>query len=40
MAKGWTKFPHAEKKFEYTRASLKKSWDRLHRGDAEPFPKE
>lgn len=39
MAKGWTKFPHAEKKFEYTRASLKKSWDRLHRGDAEPFPK-
>ncbi len=39
MAKGWTKFPHAEKKFEYTRASLKKSWDRLHKGDAEPFPK-
>ena len=39
MAKGWTKFPHAEKKFEYTRASLKKAWDRLHKGDAEPFPK-
>ena len=39
MAKGWTKFPHAEKKFEHTRASLKKSWDRLHKGDAEPFPK-
>jgi len=39
MAKGWTKFPHAQKKFEYTRASLKKSWDRLHKGDAEPFPK-
>jgi tetratricopeptide (TPR) repeat protein len=40
MAKGWTKFPHAEKKFNYTRTSLKKSWDRLHRGDAEPFPKD
>ena len=40
MAKGWTKFPHAEKKFEYTRASLKKAWDRLHRGDAEPYPKD
>ena len=39
MAKGWSKFPHAQKKFEYTRASLKKSWDRLHKGDAEPFPK-
>ena len=39
MAKGWTKFPHAQKKFEHTRASLKKSWDRLHKGDAEPFPK-
>ena len=40
MAKGWTKFPHAEKKFEYTRASLKKAWDRLHRSDAEPYPKD
>ena len=40
MAKGWTKFPHAQKKFEYTRASLKKAWDRLHRGDAEPYPKD
>ncbi len=39
MAKGWTKFPHAAKKFEHTRTSLKKSWDRLHKGDAEPFPK-
>ncbi|MGH6612470.1 MAG: hypothetical protein ACRECQ_19665 [Burkholderiaceae bacterium] len=39
MAKGWSKFPHADKKFQYTAATLKKSWDRLHRGDAEPFPK-
>ena len=39
MAKTWVKFPHADKKFEYTPAALKKSWDRLHKGDAEPFPK-
>ena len=39
MAKTWAKFPHADKKFQYTPATLKKSWDRLHRGDAEPFPK-
>lgn len=39
MAKTWAKFPHADKKFQHTAATLKKSWDRLHRGDAEPFPK-
>lgn len=39
MAKTWAKFPHADKKFHYTPASLRKSWDRLHRGDAEAFPK-
>ena len=39
MAKSWAKFPHADKKFQHTPATLKKSWDRLHRGDAEPFPK-
>jgi len=39
MAKTWAKFPHADKKFEYTPAALKKSWDRLHKGDAEPLPK-
>ena len=39
MAKGWVKFPHADAKFEYSPAALKKSWNRLHRGDAEPFPK-
>lgn len=39
MAKAWTKFPHADKRFVYTPATLKKSWDRLHRGDAEAFPK-
>ncbi|MBC8119422.1 MAG: hypothetical protein H7X75_07610 [Burkholderiaceae bacterium] len=39
MAKTWTRFPHADKRFVYTPATLKKSWDRLHRGDAEAFPK-
>lgn len=39
MAKTWTKFPHADKRFVYTPATLKKSWDRLHKGDAEAFPK-
>ena len=39
MAKTWAKFPHADKKFDYTAATLKKSWDRLHKGDAEPLPK-
>jgi len=40
MAKKWTKFPHAEKAYAYDSVALKKHWDRLHRGDKEPFPKE
>jgi hypothetical protein len=40
MAKAWTKFPYADKKFTYTAATLKKAWDGLHKGDAEPWPKE
>ena len=40
MAKTWAKFPYADKKFVYTAATLKKAWDRLHRGDCEPFPKD
>ncbi len=39
MAK-WTAFPHADKQYEYTPATLKKHWARLHRGDCEPFPKD
>jgi len=38
MATRWTKFPHADAAFAYEGAALKKSWDRLHRGDREPFP--
>jgi tetratricopeptide (TPR) repeat protein len=39
MAK-WTAFPYADKAYVYTAATLKKNWDRLHRGDCEPFPKD
>ncbi len=38
MAKKWARFPHPEKRFAYEGAALKKHWDRLHRGDAEPYP--
>lgn len=34
----WKKFPHAEKAYAHAGATLKKNWDRLHRGDCEPFP--
>jgi tetratricopeptide (TPR) repeat protein len=40
MAKGWAKFPYPDRKFVYTAATLKKAWDPLHKGDAEPFPKD
>jgi len=40
MAKGsWVKFPHSSKTYLYDGANLKKHWERLHRGDCEPFPK-
>jgi tetratricopeptide (TPR) repeat protein len=40
MAKsGWTKFPHPDKAYAYDGAGLKKQWERLHRGDCEPWPK-
>ena len=39
MAK-WTAFPHADKAYAYTAARLKSHWDRLHRSDCEPFPKQ
>lgn len=40
MAKAWAKFPYPDKKFQYSAAALKKAWDGLHRGDAEPLPKD
>ena len=40
MAKAWAKFPYSDKKYQYTAATLKKTWDRLHKGDAEALPEE
>jgi len=41
MAKGgWAAFPHKDSAYDYSGPSLKKHWDRLHRGDCEPFPKD
>ncbi len=41
MAKaGWKKFPYADKAYDYAGPALKKAWDKLHRGDREPFPDE
>jgi tetratricopeptide (TPR) repeat protein len=40
MAKAWAKFPYPDKKYQYTAATLKKAWERLHRGDLEPWPKD
>ena len=34
----WKKFPHPDKAFSYAGAALKRNWERLHRGDREPFP--
>ncbi len=36
--KTWKKFPYADKHFAYGGAALKKNWERLHRGDGEPYP--
>jgi len=40
MAKGWARFPYADKKYVHTAATLKKAWSRLHLGDQEPLPKD
>lgn len=34
----WNTFPHPDRSFVYAGASLKKHWERLHRGDREAFP--
>ena len=38
MAKAWTPFPYDDEAYRYTEAALKKHWERLHRGDHEPWP--
>jgi tetratricopeptide (TPR) repeat protein len=40
MARKWTRFPHADKAYQLDAAALKRQWPRLHRGDAEPLPKD
>ena len=40
MAKKWVKFPHSATAYAYDGAALKKHWERLHRGDGEPLPKD
>ena len=41
MAKaGWVVFPYKDKTYNYAGVALKKNWDRLHKGDCEPFPKD
>jgi tetratricopeptide (TPR) repeat protein len=35
----WVKFPHPDAAYVYDGPALKKNWERLHRGDCEPFPK-
>jgi tetratricopeptide (TPR) repeat protein len=39
MAK-WTAFPYDSAPYSHDAAALKKSWARLHAGDAEPLPKD
>jgi hypothetical protein len=36
----WNPFPHPDKAFTYAGEALRKNWERLHRGDCEPFPKD
>jgi tetratricopeptide (TPR) repeat protein len=36
----WVTFPHPSKAFAYSGDALRKSWEKLHRGDCEPFPKD
>ena len=40
MARKWTKFPYPDQTIERDDAAVKKGWARLHRGDAEPLPKD
>ena len=36
----WAAFAHPAKEFAYPGDALKKSWEKLHKGDCEPFPKD
>jgi tetratricopeptide (TPR) repeat protein len=36
----WKAFPHPAKAWTYAGEALKRNWERLHRGDCEPFPRD
>lgn len=36
----WKAFPNPDKAYAYAGTALRKSWEALHRGDCEPFPKD
>ena len=36
----WKAFPHPDKAFTYAGEALKKAWEKLHRGDCEPYPRD
>jgi tetratricopeptide (TPR) repeat protein len=36
----WKAFAHPDKAYAYAGTALRKSWEALHRGDCEPFPKD
>jgi tetratricopeptide (TPR) repeat protein len=40
MASKWKAFAYPDKAFTYAGDALRKNWDRLHRGDCEPWPKD
>jgi tetratricopeptide (TPR) repeat protein len=35
----WIPYPHPAREFIYAGEQLKKNWEKLHRGDREPYPK-
>jgi hypothetical protein len=36
----WITFPHPAKAFTYPGDALRRNWEKLHRGDCEPFPRD
>jgi tetratricopeptide (TPR) repeat protein len=36
----WIAFPHPTREFTYAGEQLRKNWEKLHRGDCEPFPRD
>ena len=36
----WMEFPYADKAYQYTAATARKAWPRLHKGNREPFPED